>query len=272
MANAYFSVPDIIDIAKASVAFATTDILKGTLFSPRINPKLAVIIDMELKAVEWAYSQTPSYTDIQFTANYLYDLCGLYALRARNASGGGIPITPVAPPTEDCTGLELITYINFESDGVTVINTDWANKRLFIFWNNIPKYIFPPDEGGIDWEYVAGGGFKILIPGFDATVGGPNEDVQMVVAIGCFNPGGIIFPITGGEFQQATFSGDGFTTEFSIAHGITGTPNFVIQPVGDDAAGEYSVTANATYIIITYNVAPPTGTDNVVFDWNANLP
>ncbi len=270
MANAYFSVPDIIEIAEASVPFATIDTLKGQLFSPRINPKLATIIYLELESVKWAYSQTPSYANIQFTANYLYDLCGLYALRARNASGGGIPITPVAPPTDDCTGLELITEPNFEDDGVTVINTDWANKQLFIFWNNIAKYIISTTQGGSDWEYVVGGGFKILIPGFDATVGGPNEDVQMIVAIGCFNPGGIIFPITGGIFQQATFSGDGFTTVFSIAHGQTGTPNFVIQPVGEDSAGEYSAEADATNIIITYNVAPPIGVDNVVFDWNAN--
>lgn len=263
---AYFDVPTIIEIAETSLPFAVTDTLKSQLFSPRINPKLPTLIYMELQSVKWAYGQTPSYQDIQFTSNYLYDLCGIYALRARNAQGGGIPITPVGP-TDDCTGLVLITEIDFEDDGVTVLNTDWVNKRLFIFWNNIPKYIF--SETG-DWEYVLSGGFKILIPGFDAH--NANSDVQMIVSIGCFNPGGVIFPPAGNIFQQATFSGDGFTTVFEISHLLSGVPSFVIQPVGNDAAGEYLAEADATNIIITYNVAPPSGTDNVVFDWNANLP
>lgn len=188
----YFTVPDIIEIAELSEALATKDTLKGKMYSPRINPKLPEIIMMEVAAVRWAYSQTPTYQDIQFTANYLYDLCGKYGLDARRiitGGGGGTPVTPVTP-TDDCTGMKLITSPNFEADGKTVVDTDWVDKEIFIYWNNVNKYIFSPSS----WSYLPGGGFVINIPGFDASPGGPNEDVEMIVSVGCFNPGGAIFP------------------------------------------------------------------------------
>lgn len=232
----YFSVPDIIEIAELSQPFAVTDTLKGQLFSPRINPKLYTVISLELAAVKWAYSQTPSYTDIQFTANYLYDLCGIYALRARNAlDPGGIPITPVGP-TDDCTGMVLITETDFEADGVTVINTDWVNKTIFIFWVNIPNYIFAPAS----WAYLPGGGFTIVIPGFDAH--GVNNDVQMVVSVGCFNPGGSIFPsqfpineivtVTGVDSYELTW-GAVYIAKYGIG-------NFFVSQ--DDGGGNYNPT------------------------------
>lgn len=189
---AYFTVPEIIEIAEISEFLATKDVLRGKLYSQLINPKLPKVIALELAAVRWAYNQTPTYTDIQLTANYLYDLLykSYQSRNILNGGGGGVPVVPVTPnPPSDCTGVVIITAADFESDGKTVFNPDWDGKVLSIFWNNIPKYIFNPD----DWTYVMGGGFKIINPA-DFNVFTNNPDAIFVVMVGCFNPGTVINP------------------------------------------------------------------------------
>ncbi len=252
--------------AEISQYLAANAVQKGGLYGGGINPQLSRILYIERKSVAWKYAYDPTATDLVGTRNYLYWLCGSFNLLAKaiaDGGGGGTPVVPVTP--SECTGMILITAADFSSDGVTVVRTDWVNKTLFISWDNISKWIFEPT----DWVYIIGGGFRIIIPGFDANE--QNADCKFVVFIGCFNPGAVQYaPAFGSSFQRATFSGDGVITEFSIPHLIGSVPNFVIQPVGDDSSGEYSVTADDTNIIITYNVAPPDGTDNVIFDWSAN--
>ena len=64
----------------------------------------------------------------------------------------------------------FITSANFESDGVTYINTDLVNSKFLLLWNNLPRIIYSVDENPsqIEWEYRIGGGFKLLVEGFDA--------------------------------------------------------------------------------------------------------
>jgi len=63
----------------------------------------------------------------------------------------------------------------------------------------------------------------------------------------------------------ATFSGDGTTTQFKIAHGLASTPSKVIvTPASANASGSFYVTADSTYIYVNYSTAPPTGTNNDV--------
>jgi len=69
-----------------------------------------------------------------------------------------------------------------------------------------------------------------------------------------------------------TFSGDGSTTQFSIEHGLVSTPSKVqVTPMSSDAAGDFYVTADDTYIYINYKTAPPSGTDNVKVSWYAEV-
>jgi len=80
--------------------------------------------------------------------------------------------------------------------------------------------------------------------------------------------------ITNSTFRRnsgtATFSGDGSTTQFSIEHGLVSTPNKVqVTAMSSDAAGDFYVTADATYIYVNYKTAPPSGTDNVKLSWSA---
>jgi hypothetical protein len=70
----------------------------------------------------------------------------------------------------------------------------------------------------------------------------------------------------------AKFSGDGTTTQFKIAHGLVSTPGKVVAtPASADAARNFYVTADSTYIYINYTTAPPSGTDNVVLYWYAEV-
>ena len=70
----------------------------------------------------------------------------------------------------------------------------------------------------------------------------------------------------------ATFSGDGSTTQFSIAHGLVSTPSKVlVTPMTADAAGDFYVTADDTYIYVNYNTAPAAGTDNIKLSWYAEV-
>lgn len=70
------------------------------------------------------------------------------------------------------------------------------------------------------------------------------------------------------EDGTATFSSDGLTTEFSIAHTLAVVPtSFNIEPMTEDAQGYTHVTKNSTHIIVHYAVAPPEGSNNVVINY-----
>jgi hypothetical protein len=70
----------------------------------------------------------------------------------------------------------------------------------------------------------------------------------------------------------ATFSGNASTTTFNIAHGLYATPTSVVVSSGSaDTLGDFYITYDATNIIVNFNIAPPTGTSNLVFRWTAEV-
>jgi len=72
--------------------------------------------------------------------------------------------------------------------------------------------------------------------------------------------------------RTAIFSGDGSTTQFRIQHNLVSTPSkIIVTPASRDAASQFYVTADSTYIYVNYSVAPPTGTNNVVLYWYAEV-
>jgi len=71
---------------------------------------------------------------------------------------------------------------------------------------------------------------------------------------------------------EAVFSGNGTTTSFSWTHGLVETPTkILVTPKSADASGNFYVTADATNITIIYITAPPTGTNNIVLSWYAEV-
>ena len=70
----------------------------------------------------------------------------------------------------------------------------------------------------------------------------------------------------------ATFSGDGSTTEFKIEHGLVKAPSkYGVSPLTPDAHADKTISADDTYITITFSTAPPSGTDNLKFSWWAEV-
>jgi hypothetical protein len=71
----------------------------------------------------------------------------------------------------------------------------------------------------------------------------------------------------------ATGSGNGTSTTFTIAHGMGAPPEvFFADPASVDALGFYTRTADATNIILTYQIAPPTGSaGNLSYKWGAGM-
>ena len=71
------------------------------------------------------------------------------------------------------------------------------------------------------------------------------------------------------RFGSQTFSGDAVTTTFDIPHGLAQKPtSWTVQPVSDDASALSHATADATNITIVYDVAPPSGTDNIEVNYS----
>jgi hypothetical protein len=69
----------------------------------------------------------------------------------------------------------------------------------------------------------------------------------------------------------STQSGDGTTVAFNIAHGFGSSPTFVsAEPGSDDARGQFTSTKDSTNIILTYAVAPPSGSSNLTWYWSAS--
>jgi hypothetical protein len=67
---------------------------------------------------------------------------------------------------------------------------------------------------------------------------------------------------------QATKSGDGSTTSFTISHSLGETPRSVsVLPASEDASTDFWVSSkSASDVTITYARAPVSGTDNLFYD------
>ena len=70
----------------------------------------------------------------------------------------------------------------------------------------------------------------------------------------------------------ATFSGDGSTEQFTIAHGLIATPaNVQVTPCSEDAAHDFYTTVDDTNIYVNYLSPPPSGSNNIKLDWQAKI-
>jgi hypothetical protein len=71
----------------------------------------------------------------------------------------------------------------------------------------------------------------------------------------------------------ATKSGDGSTTTFSLTHSLDEAPRTaVVTPTSSDAAGSFWVSnKSADAVEVTYESAPPAGSDNLSYDLIVSL-
>jgi len=70
----------------------------------------------------------------------------------------------------------------------------------------------------------------------------------------------------------STQSGNASTKAFNIAHSLLAAPSVVRVTVGSsDAAGTPVITSTSTNIVVTYPTAPPSGTNNLIWNWEASV-
>ena len=73
-----------------------------------------------------------------------------------------------------------------------------------------------------------------------------------------------------GGYGQTSFSGNGSSTSFTIAHGLTGistTSKAFVTARNSATAGWSYIDVDATNITVNYAVAPASGTNNLKVDW-----
>lgn len=103
-------------------------------------------------------------------ADYLYWMCGVFALEAQQIlniqQGGG----QVSSATNQAVYPFIITASDFEPDGVSYNNPNIVGDRLMIYVNHYNQTWYSDTDGAFVYT---GTGIKITLPGFNAFAGFP---------------------------------------------------------------------------------------------------
>ncbi len=160
------TVARILQLAPAASYLAANYVdKKNFLKGGALVPNQSINIYRIYKILKHVYDKDPTYPGLQVRCDYLYELLKRWALAAAaivDGNDGG----SVAPPTPGGS-VAFPFYIfsaNFESDGVTYLNSKIAGVNIALFIDEYVQQFFP----GTNFTYVAGGGFTITAPGFDA--------------------------------------------------------------------------------------------------------
>lgn len=163
----------VVDYSALAEVYAANAVAKGAMFSPYVDPRLPMMINMERKALLWKFTYDSSNTtDLVAVANYVWAICGKFGLKAQATITAGSSVTPgsavlIKSPIR-ITGADFISALSWagtNSDGVNIL----SSYTLQVYWNDINRFL---DEG-ISWTRTATG-FDIIvdgtvITGFDAT-------------------------------------------------------------------------------------------------------
>jgi hypothetical protein len=145
------------------------------------------------------------------------------------------------------TGQAAAIYAYQSGNFVEVINSEFYNcPKAFYIWDAMTLYVFGNKYINVTTPIYRGNTSPVVL-GYDTAYVTQNSG-------------------------SATFSGNGTQTQFTIAHGLAGTPKVVnVTPASNDAKGSFYVTTDATNIYVNYATAPPSGINNVVLYWSASM-
>lgn len=220
-----FTVPQIIDIAKLSQAYAANDIELNGLYGGGMDLLLPQKLFTVRKDIEWLYNLKPSDVTLTPTSNYLYALCGKYALLANaTISGGGAVVVPIVPSPAIGSTLNWIEVRKADFANTTdYVDSRLAGKEMSVLGSWLGSRLI---EEGIEWETINGGGIRILIAGFDSTT---FDDETIIFRID------INGDIAAGA-SESTYTYDLTADATSITNLPTGTSyqirNVIIKPNG----------------------------------------
>lgn len=132
----------IIDVAKISTYLSADAVSKGALYGSQLDPKLPRLLYMELKALEWGYNQSSTYTSIQDVANYVLSLCYKrnQAVSILNGGSGGTvaPIVPLSAPSPLSFVVADDTFI-VDGQSTKIFPVEWQGYEMVFNRNNVPQ-------------------------------------------------------------------------------------------------------------------------------------
>jgi len=185
------TVVQILGISKVSQFLSTTAILRGNLYGKGLDLNLPRKLYCIRQNVQYRYDQediaggeTPSAALIS-VANKLYSLCYAVgqATNIFNGGTGGGSVTPVSPSQPIFPF--WIFSADFESDGVTILDTRFEGANVALFINEFSQQWL---GAGLGYFVYVDGGIEITIPGFDANTQDYTIMVQQVFGNGVTPP------------------------------------------------------------------------------------
>lgn len=118
------TVVEILNLAPIASYLAANANDKGTLFrGGRLNPLLPQQIYAAWYILNKIYDEDPTFDGLIPCSNYLWELMGVYGVRAQGVTGGGGSVTPITPylrPSE----------LHFEVSGSTPLATGSSEANL----------------------------------------------------------------------------------------------------------------------------------------------
>ncbi len=171
------------------------------------------------------------------------------------------------------TGLFTLGSNPLVANDIVHLQVSGSNWKLFINADSISSGTFDASlttqKAGIE---VNSGTQDTRFTNFTVTSIPDVSGGWSVLHDGTLAGNGVDVPLTTGATRgSSTQSGNGTTTSFTIAHGLSGvssTSNVSLTPRSAAAAGSYYVTTDATNITIIYIVAPTIGTNNLTWSYS----
>ena len=158
------TIPQIIEVGKISQYLSANKNAKTVVVNYGKLPQnnLPLMIRIVREDVEYMYNNTPTDANLFANANYLYSLCGGYAVEAEYImviNNGGSPLTPLAPGS-----LANIQFTIGVGDAPANGTDQYLNSTLAL---NTTYFIYDSGRAGflvqgVDFSYNIAGGFRLL--------------------------------------------------------------------------------------------------------------
>lgn len=154
----FLTVPQVIAIAKISQYLCLVDIKKSGLNGGGIELDLPHKLRIVREDIEYQYNLDSTNDTLVTTSEYLYALCGKYALYAQNITGGGGIIAPTsggtAPlPLQFIVAASGTTFI--DGQGSATLAT-FAGYNLLFSRNGIPQSTVSSQPSYYSWNRSTG--------------------------------------------------------------------------------------------------------------------
>jgi hypothetical protein len=146
-------------IAEISQYLATNAISKGGLFASGIDVELPIKIDNIRQSIQYQYDINPSDTTLVATSNYLYALCGKFALAAQSVlfapgTTGGI----IARTTPSPYQFTVDASTSFMIDGQSAKTiTSFIGYNLVFVRGGITQSTVSTEPSYYSWSKTVGG-------------------------------------------------------------------------------------------------------------------